>query len=242
MSTVKEYIKQISFRLVQPQTKLPPGYGSVRKAFGRAGISLDVLNTRLPEQDQKIINLLLELCKIPRMSTIAISAIINRIVANLPLGQAFLNIGVWNGYTFLSGMGNNPDKTCIGVDNFSNHGGPRREFLERFNRMKSSNHHFYDMDYEEYFAKVHRERIGFYIFDGPHSYEHQLKNLEIVEPFLEPNCVILIDDTNSDGPMRGTKEFLEARRGKYEILIDQTTSRNGHPTYWNGLLLFQKLC
>ena len=38
------------------------------------------------------------------MSTFAIGAIINRAVRQLPGGQAYLNVGVWNGFTLLAGM------------------------------------------------------------------------------------------------------------------------------------------
>src|SRR4029077_1660692 len=125
-------------------------------------------------------------------------------------------------------------KPCIGVDNFCSSGGPREALLRRFYRDRGAAQRFYDMDYLDYFAMVHREAIGFYIFDGPHSYEHQLKNLEIAERFLAPGCCVLIDDTNQEGAMRGTRDFLHQRPGAYEILLDQTTSRNCHPTWWNG--------
>ena len=71
-----------------------------------------------------------------------------------------MNVGVWNGFTFLSGVAHNPDKICIGVDNFSQFGGPREAFLERFNRMKSAKHAFYDMDFEDYFRTNHSHKIG----------------------------------------------------------------------------------
>jgi hypothetical protein len=200
----------------------------------------DVLNTRLPREINSAKPSLLRLCRIPRMSTIAIAAIINRIVSQMPEGQVFLNVGVWNGFSFLSGLVNNSDKLCIGVDNFCSSGGPREAFRRRFNSVRSTVHRFYDMDYRDYFAMVHRETIGFYIFDGPHTYEHQLTNLEIAEPFFAPGCCILIDDTNQEGAMRGTRDFLLQRPQSYQVLLDQTTSRNCHPTWWNGVILFRK--
>ena len=182
-----------------------------------------------------------EASKVPRMSTVAVGAIINQLVLNLPPSQVFLNVGVWNGFTFLSGLVNNPEKTCIGVDNFSQFGGPRDAFLKRFNQYKSSQHYFHDADYVEYFAKIHREPIGFYLFDGPHTYEHQLRGMQLAEPFFANQCYILVDDTNGDEARQGTMTFIQQRSGKYRVLLDQRTSRNCHPTYWNGLILFQKI-
>jgi hypothetical protein len=238
-SSLEVFISQISFRFIQPGTRLP-GYGELRKILAWLDVYPDVLNTRLPPESEAARPSLLELCRIPRMSTIAIAAIINRIVSQMPSGQVFLNVGVWNGFSFLAGLANNPDKRCIGVDNFCSSGGPRDAFRDRFKGARSGSHRFYEMDYLDYFATIHRESIGFYIFDGPHSYEHQLKNLEVAEPFFAPGCCVLVDDTNQDGAMRGTRDFLRQRQEQYEILLDQTTSRNCHPTWWNGVILFRK--
>src|SRR5262249_23288312 len=124
------------------------------------------------------------LCAVPRMSTYAIAAIIDKAVALLPEGAAFVNVGAWHGFTFLSGIVNNPTRRCVCVDNFSQFGGPRDEFLARFHRVRTDAHSFFEMDYERYFAEVHAGPIGFYIYDGEHSYRNQLRGLEVAEPFL----------------------------------------------------------
>jgi methyltransferase family protein len=155
----------------------------------------------------------------------------------------FLNVGVWNGFTLLSGMIGNPDKPCVGVDNFSEFGGPREKFLRRFNKHKSANHNFYDIDYREYFSKVHSGKIGFYIYDGDHHYEHQMLGLRLAEPFFAKNCVVLVDDTNAvddTEPRQATLDFINHNKDKYEILLDAQTRWNGHPTFWNGILIFRK--
>src|SRR5207244_4980279 len=66
---------------------------------------------------------------------------------------------LWNGFTFLAGMIGNPGKVCIGIDNFSEYGGPRDAFNSRFDRYKSQKHHFYDMDYAEYFSRLDKGLI-----------------------------------------------------------------------------------
>ena len=103
----------------------------------KSGMPLDVLNTTLPEKHAEMKERLKEVCKVPRMSSFAVRAMINRGVSQLRPDECFVNVGVWNGFTFLSGVAHNPDVKCIGVDNFSEFGGPREAFLERFNKMKS---------------------------------------------------------------------------------------------------------
>ncbi|MGD0485262.1 MAG: class I SAM-dependent methyltransferase, partial [Gemmatimonadales bacterium] len=134
----------------------------------------------------------------------------------------------------------NLDRRCVGVDDFSEFGGPRDAFLARFSAARSPLHTFHQMDYCDYFARKHRGPIGFYFYDGSHRYEHQLRGLEAAEPFLSPGGIILVDDTNDEEPSRATRDFLAARPGAFGTLFERRTAGNGHPTYWNGITLLQK--
>src|SRR5579872_7090598 len=116
---VAEYVQNISFRLLKPETPRPSGFRALNHLARKAGIHLEMWMTRLPEEQEAMQSRLVDVCKIPRMSTFAIGSIINRAVAEMSPGHSYLNIGVWNGFTLLSGMAGNPEKSCIGVDNFS---------------------------------------------------------------------------------------------------------------------------
>jgi len=239
--TLQDYRSQISFRFIRPGTRLPRGYGEFAKMLRRLGLPFDVLNTRLPASPPHIPGAVRELSRMPRMSTVAISALINWAVAHMADDEMFVNVGVWHGFTFLSGVVSNPNKTAAGVDNFSKFGGPRQAFLERFNRYRSPRHSFHEMDYQEYFRQVHRGRIGFYIYDGDHSYEHQWRGLALAEPFFSPNCLVMIDDTNTREARQATLDFIAASRNRYRVLLDEPTTRNCHPTFWDGIMMLQKV-
>jgi hypothetical protein len=172
------------------------------------------------------------------MSTYAVAALIDKAVSSLPAEAAFVNVGAWHGFSFLAGIASNPDRRCVCIDNFSQFGGPREEFLARFEARRSPRHEFHEIDYEEYFAKVHRGPIGFYIYDGEHSYRNQLRGLEAAEPFFADRCAVLVDDTNDPEPRRATMDFIGRHPGRYRLVLDRKTGCNGHPTYWNGILLF----
>jgi hypothetical protein len=170
-----DYVKGISFRFYKPERE-PRGYKKLSEWLRRYGVSLEILNTSLPEESRNMKSKLADLCQIPRMSTYAIGAMINKAVSLMSRDQCFVNVGVWNGFTFLAGLVGNSQKNCIGVDNFSEYGGPRGHFLEAFDRYKSAKHRFYEMDYVEYFEKIHTDPIGVYIYDGNHSYQNQLSD------------------------------------------------------------------
>jgi hypothetical protein len=95
------------------------------------------------------------------------------------------------------------------------------------------------MDYRDYFAKVHRAPIGFYLFDGPHTYEHQLDGLKLAEPFFAENCLIMVDDTNWEQVRRANLDFIKNSPNQYRMLLDVLTPKSGHPTFWNGEMVFQ---
>ncbi|GAA3408537.1 class I SAM-dependent methyltransferase [Paenibacillus hodogayensis] len=231
----EQFVTGISFRFVQPQTPVPQ-----EKLYGTDAL-LEFSNTTLPEDEERFRNAVNSIWKMPKMSSYAIASIINRTVSQLPGGQSFVNVGVWNGFSYLAGLLNNPTKLCIGVDNFSQFKGPRAAFMQRFNKHKGPAHSFYDMDYVDYFTQVHRLPIGLYFFDGPHDYDNQLKGLQVAEPYFQQDCIILVDDTNWPEPRQATFDFMEAHPGQYKLLLDETTASNGHPTFWNGLMVLQKV-
>ena len=203
--------------------------------------TLDLKNTTLPTQDQLIKNRLKGLCsKVRRMSTFSIGAIINLIVTMMPDKLSYVNVGVWNGFSLFSGMAGNPNKKCIGIDNFSQFGSPKSEFLSNFEKQKSNKHLFYQMDYVDYFNEKHTDEIGFYFYDGQHSRENQFKGLKIAEPYLAKGGFILVDDVNLERVMEGTNDFLKASRYKYNLVAHKHTSHNRHPTFWNGILLMRR--
>ena len=238
-TSFETFVTGIGFRWIQPRAPLSRVQSSLRARLDRTPLPLDACITSLPERGVELRRRLLPVCRVPRMSTFAVASIINDAVSRLSPGSAFVNVGVWNGFTLLSGMAGNAGRSCIGVDNFSEFGGPRDPFLARFERARGEGHRFYDMNYQDYFARQHSVPIGVYFYDGAHSYEHQLAGLEVAEPFFSRDCIILVDDTNSPAPRQATADFLAARPGRYRVLLDQQTSANGHPTFWNGLMVIQ---
>jgi hypothetical protein len=242
----QDFISKISFKFLQPD--------AVRGKDGRYVVErgdrpparllelpfapVDVVNTALPSTEP-VTQALKELCDLPRMSTVSIAAMLNEAVSRMSPEQAFVNVGVWRGYTFLSGMACNEDKTCVGIDDFSLFGGPEAEFRREFEARRSGNHSFHSMDYREYFGKVHDQPIGVYCYDGSHDYENQWTGLEVAEPFFEEGCLIVVDDANW-GPVRqATLEFAEVSRREYRLLTFARTTDPEHPTFWNGVLVLQ---
>jgi Methyltransferase domain/Glycosyl transferase family 2 len=246
---LKSYTAGISFRAIEPGVVLGPDRRLRIGRPGRAdakvlelpGARLDVINTVLPEGERETRRALAPTHEVPRMSTFAIAALLNRAVAAMPEDQVYVNVGVWHGFTYFAGALGNRDKRCFGVDNFSKWGKEkvRLAFENRLDRIGTRSQTMFTMDYQEYFAKVHREPIGVYLYDGDHAYEHQLRGLQIAEPFFADGCVIFVDDTNWPHPHGATLDFIAQSDRRWEILLDARTSSPGHPTWWNGLMVIR---
>ncbi len=238
MQSYEDFIASISFRFIRPRMRIPEaiaiwmqrGHEAWREAY----------NLRVRGDRRNVRGQIRPLCILPRMSTIAIGCLLNEAVHRMDPAHAYVNVGVWYGFSFFCGACGNPRKTCIAVDNFSQFGGPRQEFLREFNDRTSERQQFHDLDYRDYFARVHRGPIGVYFYDGDHAYAHQLEGLRLAEPHFAPGCIIFVDDTNWDEPRRATEDFLAAHPGEYETLLDVRTSGNRHPTWWNGLIVLRK--
>lgn len=236
--TLDAFAQAIGFRYFRPTSGLK-WYHRLNHRLAKLGVNLEVANTRLPTDRTAARPALQKLVRtVPKMSTYANAALIDKAVAAMPPGTAFVNVGVWHGFSYLAGIAANPDRPCVAIDNFSQFGGPKAEFLARFDGLKSPLHTFHEMDYEDYFATTHRGPIGFYIYDGEHSYRNQLRGLEAAEPFFADGCVVLVDDTNDPEPRQATLDFIARTPGRYKMLFDQTTAVNGHPTFWNGVMIF----
>lgn len=242
------FIDGISFRLLQPEASrgpdrrflIPRPAGDAARLVELPYAPIDVFNTLLPAGHGQLKGDLAAVCETPRMSTFAVSALINRAVADMSPDAAFVNVGVWVGFSLFSGMVGNGGKQCVGIDNFSEFGGPREAFMERFERFRGPAHEFHEMDYRDYFAGPHCERpIGVYFYDGDHAYEHQLEGLHAAEPYFTEDCVVFVDDTNWAPAHQATYDFMASSEREYRVLLDRRTATNVHPTFWNGVIVFQ---
>lgn len=238
-----EYLSGITFRLIHPETWLPYRVAKLINQSSRLGFPLERWITKLPQNEKATKRLLRPLCRIPKFSSFAMGAIIHEGVSRMSPEHAFVNVGTWHGFTFLCGMIGNPNKRCIGIDNFSHKKdrGEREGFASRFEQYRTSQHLFYEMDYQRYFAEIHEGSIGFYIYDGIHRYANQLEALQMAEPNFADDCIVFIDDTNGEEPRKATLDFIEQSQNHYQILLDRTTSCRQHPTFWEGVIVFKRI-
>ncbi len=214
-------------------------------------------NTVFQNLKKKDIETIKILSKIDNMSSISVGFIINQIAKNLHQDDIYLNIGIYRGFSLLAGMLNTNCKV-YGIDNYSHEYSSgdlslssednihenmksKEYFLFFFNKYKNAKkHNMFEIDYKDFFSKFN-EHISFYYYDGDHSYKEQFDNLLIADKFLKKNSLILVDDYNEEQVEKATLEFISKNSSKYKVIREfKTANRFIHPTYGNGIILFEK--
>lgn len=240
LMSLAEALATVSFRYLQPLQAIPRWISPfLTHSFSLPQCIFDRWNTVIPFLDSSRLRALKRAATMRKMSTLAVGAIICECVRRMPSDSCYLNIGTWRGFSLFAGMAGNPEKHCIGVDSFVQFGGPRRTFLRRFQKLRSTSHHFFDVDWRQYMQLQHTAKIGVLFYDAAHDEKSQLDALIMSDPLIIMGGIIIVDDTNWDEPRNAVQRFLEQNKG-YRILFDQRTSGNCHPTFWNGLIVLEK--
>lgn len=236
-----------SFRLLGPDAEPGPDeHFHVRRPDGSVATLIQTGSCRIESAivdfgaaDARLREALNPLLPIRRMSRLANAAVLNTAVREMDPAHAFVNVGVWNGFTFLAAMAGNGEQACIGVDNFSEFGGPKQDFLERFVARRTPSHRFFDRDYVDFFAAGLDRPLGVYLYDGEHSYENQYRGLMVADPFYADDAIVIVDDTNLERAREATLQFTEDSRLEWEVVFERGTAEVRHPTLWNGLMILQ---
>jgi cephalosporin hydroxylase len=167
-------------------------------------------------------------------------------------GEAYCEIGVFQGMSLVSVAAANPAVTCIGIDNYALFDLDKRHkgiVEERAERAGCENVLLIEADYEDSLNQLHHilagKKIGVLFIDGPHDYRSQLMCLLLFAPFLSEKASIVIDDSNYAHVRQANRDFLithpdytlafEKYTGKHPNNMNSnelTEARNG---WWNGL-------
>jgi hypothetical protein len=120
----------------------------------------------------------------------------------------YLEIGTWKGSSVCSAMcGNHAKVVCI--DNWSQFGGPKSEFLTNFKKFKGNN---YAMFIEKDCYQVDVDGLpsfNIYMYDGEHSKENHSRALTHFYNCLDDVFVFIVDDWNWRQVREGTIESFK---------------------------------
>lgn len=120
----------------------------------------------------------------------------------------YLEIGTWKGSSVCSAMYGNKGKVVC-IDNWSEFGGPKGEFLENFNAYKGEN----DATFiEEDCYKVDISQLpkfNIYMYDGNHTKESHYNALVHYYSSLDDIFIFIVDDWNWIDVRDGTHDSFK---------------------------------
>lgn len=120
----------------------------------------------------------------------------------------YLEIGTWKGSSVCSAMcGNKATVVCI--DNWSEFGGPKNEFLNHFFKHKGENQAaFIEADcFQVDVSKL--PKFNIYMYDGNHTNESHYRSLLHFYDCLDDIFIFIVDDWNWEGVREGTINAIQ---------------------------------
>jgi hypothetical protein len=121
----------------------------------------------------------------------------------------YLEIGTWKGSSVCSAMCGNKAKV-ICIDNWSEFGGPKDEFLINFEKFKGENEaSFIEKDCYEIDVST-LPKFNIYMYDGNHSTENHYKALSHFYDCLDDVFIFIVDDWNWKHVRDGTYDSFKA--------------------------------
>ena len=154
----------------------------------------------------------------------------------------YLEIGTWKGSSVCSAMCNNKAKV-ICIDNWSEFGGPKSEFLVNFEKFKGENDAmFIETDCYKLDVSV-LPKFNIYMYDGNHSKDSHYMALLHYYDCLDDVFIFIVDDWNWQMVREGTYSGIQQLKLKilYEKEIrltwdnSHTSPQLAKDTWWNGL-------
>lgn len=151
----------------------------------------------------------------------------------------YLEIGCWKGASLCAAMYNN-QATITCIDNWSEFGGPRDEFIHNFNLFKGSNN--VTLIEQDCFSLnvATLPKFNIYMYDGSHSEDSQYKAITHMYDCLDDVFILVIDDWMWEQTRLPIRKALQDKNLKvlHEIeIIDSSTYEMDAPGWWNGIYI-----
>lgn len=154
----------------------------------------------------------------------------------------YLEIGTWKGSSVCSAMCQNKARVVC-IDNWSEFGGPKAEFLVNFEKFKGENEATF-IENDCYKVDVSTlPKFNIYMYDGNHTVDSHYNALLHYYKCLDDIFIFIVDDWNCEEVRDGTTDSIQQLGLKvlYEKKIRLTWDNTHTPqpearnTWWNGI-------
>lgn len=190
------------------------------------------INTTIPTQvDEKILS-------IKGFSGKEYKQFSNRLLS-LPIVKNYLEIGVWYGSTAIAGLKGNTNKLNYWVvDNFSQFGSPKQDFLNNWNDNIGGDPNLIDEDcFKINLQQKGIKDIDVYFYDGDHEEKDHYLALQYYYESMADSFIYLVDDWCWPKVQTGTFRAIQELNLKVEMHVGFYGYENSNG-WWNGCGVF----
>ena len=192
-----------------------------------------------------IVSSQIDLCpQVEGMISIKKQQLLNLAFRFLDEGEAYFEVGTYQGKSLLSAILNNPRRPVYACDNFSqfdvNSFRITRANLDRyglFDRVV-----FFDADFLTVYDTAHLPvPLGLYFYDGAHDDASQYAGIKLVEPFLADEALVIVDDwrfapDSQSHAKAATLRAIAESAHDWKLLYELPARFNGdRAMWWNGV-------
>jgi hypothetical protein len=182
--------------------------------------------------------------KVTGYTTPAELAVLKAAVDQLPVGEAYLEVGTFKGRSVCGALLDGTDRTVVAIENFQEFGmagaEARDELMSNLRDHTAGAPGFRLVEGDCFAVLQDRssvgEPVGVYFYDGAHTWIAHYLALGVVEHLLADEAVVLVDDATWPVVRKATMSYLDRHRG-WRVLraFDAETD---HDERWaNGLLV-----
>jgi len=128
--------------------------------------------------------------------------------------KKYLEIGVWKGSTSVAAAYGNPDVQCWFIDNFSEFGGPRDQYISNFTKVVGHPPNLIDSDCFGIDPSSHGiDDVDVYFYDGAHLESDHYKALTHYVKHMKESFIYIVDDW-------GCAQCEPVKKGTYRAIKD----------------------
>ena len=164
-------------------------------------------------------------------------ALLNLAATCLEPGETYVEVGTFKGTSLIATLQGNENKDVVAIDDFSLQKGSREQLdanLRRFGLEQTPT--ILEGSVFELVpgGALGERRVGVWYYDAAHDYESQVKGLQIVEPWLVPGALLIVDDSDWERVARAIDDYLAAQSRARRILSVDGGDFDA-PHWWCGM-------
>ena len=179
-----------------------------------------------------------EVLALPGMSSPKVRHLLNNL-CSAP-GTRYLEIGAFTGSTLVSALAGNPFARAYAIDNWSEFGGPRQQFLSSLELLSDDERSRLVVLEEDCFGLDPARLLpcDVYFYDGNHDRRSQERAFTRFDPALAGTFVAVVDDWNWPHVRDGTREAFAFLAYATAFEVELPARFNGDTEgWWNGLFV-----